>query len=313
MIVTLPINSWQSNSKPHAPIPLNSATSSNHATEKPKATQTTTAMETTHATDALENGSVLYLPNLPFLLEPAEKNFLTIDCLKKKSKNISFNAKENHIKGSKLQGDLLEALRNMMARFHHYSIDLIHQLCPEYQSHLIVGRTSFRPAEIKGRHTSIRQDDTRLHVDAFPATPNQGNRILRVFSNINPLKARVWNLGEPFETVFNKFKDDFKKPLWGYRTLLKYAGITKSYRTLYDHYMLQLHDQMKLNQQYQDAVKKQEFHFKPGTTWIVMTDSVSHAALSGQHLLEQTFYLPVKAMVNPKLAPFSILQRHFSW
>jgi len=33
---------------------------------------------------------------------------------------------------------------------------------------------------------------------------------------------------------------------------------------------------------------------------MVFTDSVPHAALSGQYALEQTFIIPVKAMVEPR-------------
>ena len=40
-----------------------------------------------------------------------------------------------------------------------------------------------------------------------------------------------------------------------------------------------------------------------------MTDKVSHAALSGQFLLEQTFYLPVQAMKDPNLSPLHMLER----
>ena len=38
----------------------------------------------------------------------------------------------------------------------------------------------------------------------------------------------------------------------------------------------------------------------PGTTWICFTDQVLHAAMSGQHLLEQTFVLEPENMLRPK-------------
>jgi hypothetical protein len=49
--------------------------------------------------------------------------------------------------------------------------------------------------------------------------------------------------------------------------------------------------------------------FKPGTTWICFSDSVSHAALSGQHQLEQTIFVPVDAMWDTKKSPLKILER----
>lgn len=61
---------------------------------------------------------------------------------------------------------------------------------------------------------------------------------------------------------------------------------------------------MKLDIHYQKHVKYKEISFPPGTSWIVSTDQVSHAAISEQYVLEQTFYLPTTAMANPKEAPF---------
>jgi len=47
---------------------------------------------------------------------------------------------------------------------------------------------------------------------------------------------------------------------------------------------------------------------RPSFTWIVFTDRVMHAALAGQFLLEQTFYLPVAAMRDASRAPLRILE-----
>ena len=63
--------------------------------------------------------------------------------------------------------------------------------------------------------------------------------------------------------------------------------------------MLQIHDRMKKNIDYQARVSFQEINFSANSTWIVFTDQVSHAALKGQYLLEQTFYLPTHAMQEP--------------
>jgi hypothetical protein len=90
---------------------------------------------------------------------------------------------------------------------------------------------------------------------------------------------------------------------------LSAAGLTRGYRTEYDHTMLAIHDAMKRAKDYQRDVPKSEFHFPPGSTWVVFTDAVSHAALAGQHLIEQTFYLPVTAMLDQTKAPLRILER----
>jgi hypothetical protein len=164
--------------------------------------------------------------------------------------------------------------------------------------------------EISGRETSPRKDDTRLHVDAFPSSPVGERRILRVFTNVHPgAQTRHWRLGDRFENVAQTFVPAVSKPLPGSAWLMKSVGITKGVRTDYDHLMLNIHDTMKSRDDYQHAVVQNEFHFPPGSTWIVFTDQVSHAAMGGQHLFEQTFYLPVRAMADEAKSPLRVLER----
>lgn len=265
------------------------------------------------AVAALEKGKVLYFPNLGFQCLDQEKKFLSPYYSNTKDKNISFDSLRSKIKG--VNAPLLEQnqLQDMIERFSQQAKNLVHNLFPRYIAALQPGRTSFRPVEIKDRKMSYRKDDTRLHVDAFPSSPNQGKRILRVFSNINPdNQARVWRLGEPFEEVVCKFLPRVRRVFPGSSTLLQVLRITKTKRTPYDHIMLQIHDSMKLDLHYQATVSQMEFKFPAGCSWIVMTDHVSHAAMSGQHALEQTFYLPVAAMQHESLSPLRILEKFTS-
>ncbi len=148
-----------------------------------------------------------------------------------------------------------------------------------------------------------------MHVDAFSATPNQGRRILRVFSNVNPAgEPRRWEVGEPFEAFAPRFASEITLPAALSGWLLETLRITRGRRTPYDHVMLQLHDRSKANLSYQKSTTKTPVAFPPDTTWIVFTDRVLHAALGGQHLLEQTFHLPVDAMRHPDRSPLRILE-----
>ncbi len=262
------------------------------------------------ALEHLEGGKVLFFPHLPFTLAADEKLFLTPEFADPSSKNIGFHPERNKLWGvQRLSDEQRIQLKTMLRRYAQHCQTVIRNLLPRYHAHLQIGRTSFRPVQISGRQTSPRKDDKRLHVDAFPSSPNQGKRILRVFCNINPSEDRVWRLGEPFENVAQHFAPGVRKPFPGSATLLQFLNITKSLRTPYDHYMLHIHDRMKEDEQYQQTVTQQEVRFPPASTWIVQTDHVSHAAMQGQHLLEQTFYLPIEAMQNPDLAPLSILER----
>ena len=275
-------------------------------------TEPFSTVEQESAITALENGKILYFPNLSFEFSTDEQALLTPDVLSAGVKNISFNPKNGKIKGTaeSEEKSLSSLTMLLMVRFFNNSRFLLNNIIPHYQGSLQIGRTSYRPIEVLGRQTSLLKDDTRLHVDAFPATPNQGKRILRVFSNINPEnKARLWHLGKPFEQVVQQFLPKLKSPVFGYRKLLSLLKITKSYRSLYDHMMLTLHDEMKKSDAYQNTVQKTEMLFPAGSTWVVMTDCVSHAALSGQFLLEQTFYLAPSKMKNPEKSPLRILEK----
>jgi hypothetical protein len=261
------------------------------------------------ALNQLESGSILYFPQLPFTLSENEKIFLTPKFSDPSSKNISYHSVRNKLYGvRKLNDDQRNQLKTMLNRYVQHSQTLVRNLLPLYQAHLIMGRTSFRPVQISGRQTSYRKDDKRLHVDAFPSSPNQGKRIIRVFCNINPQDDRVWRIGEPFENVAKRFAPAIPKPIPGSAALLHLLNITKTKRTAYDHYMLRMHDRMKEDEHYQQTVSQQEVRFPPASSWIVQTDHVSHAAMQGQYLLEQTFYLPIHAMKNPELSPQRVLE-----
>jgi hypothetical protein len=261
------------------------------------------------AADSLEMGKLLYAPRLPFELTEAERRFLSPDCLDGNSKNVSFRPDSGVLKGTRCQGPERDELLGMLQRYYNQASDLLKALCPGYANYLTPGFTSFRPAEIAGRTTSWRHDDTRLHVDAFPSRPMQGLRILRVFTNVNPQTPRVWRVGEKFEQVAAKFLPGIKPPLPGTASLLHWLRIAKGRRTAYDHYMLGIHDRMKADQSYQSQVSQTELAIPPGTTWVCYTDSVSHAAMSGQFAFEQTFYLPVSAMKDPERSPLRVLER----
>ena len=258
---------------------------------------------------ALEGGQVVVLPHLAFNLLPEEERFLSSNWSDKKAKNISLrpNAGLRGATGSEL--DML-ALRGMIERFADQSQQLISKILPSYVPNLTVANTSFRPFEVEARMSSYRKDDTRLHPDAFPSNPTQGMRLLRVFNNVNPNgKPRVWRVGEPFTQMANQFLPKTKALLPLQAWLMKTLHITKRTRTEYDHRMLQLHDLVKADMDYQKNSPQQSVNFMPGTTWIVYSDQVLHAAMSGQYMFEQTFHLPVSGLKNPETAPLRVLEK----
>jgi hypothetical protein len=261
------------------------------------------------ATGCLESGNVLWQQDGFFAVSAREQPLFSPSVLAS-GKNVSFDPATRQVGGSSLTGDMFETLRAMLARFSDDALAFVERTCPEYAPHVIRGRTSFRPVEIAGRPSSWRKDDTRLHIDAFPATPVQGRRILRVFANVNPHgRPRSWRIGDSFEEVGRHFAPALRLPFPGAGAVLNLLRITKTPRSPYDALMLQLHDRMKEDTAYQQRAPQTAFDFPAGSAWMVFTDQVSHAAMAGQYQLEQTFLLPVGAMGDEQHSPLRILER----
>lgn len=262
------------------------------------------------AITAVESGGVLFFPRLAFALESEERRFLSADWSDGKAKNISFDLRTGTLAGAQGTTADIAALGRMIQRFAHCARGLITRLFPAYGPAIVVARTSFRPVAAAERGTSWRKDDRLLHVDAFPSRPNRGERILRVFNNVNPWgEPRVWRLGEPFEDLAARFLPSIRPPLPGAARMLAALRVTKGVRSPYDHIMLRLHDQMKADAVYQRNTRSAEVAFPPGSTWVCFSDQVSHAVLRGQYMLEQTLHLPVSAMYAPRAAPLRVLER----
>ena len=66
---------------------------------------------------------------------------------------------------------------------------------------------------------------------------------------------------------------------------------------------------MKADSAYQASAEQRIVALKPGGSWLVYTDQVSHAAMSGRLAFEQTFYLPVAGMREPAKSPLRVLER----
>jgi len=262
-----------------------------------------------HAVEVLERGGLVLFPRLPFETLADEAALIDPAILSGESKNVSYDPSTDRLSGSSLEGERLSAAQSMVKRFAARADAILAALTPGYVPHLQKKRTSFRPGAIETRALSPRKDDKRLHVDAFPANPVQGRRIFRVFSNVNPAgEDRIWRVGEQdFETFAAEYRPRLRPRAAG--AWRERAGLTKGRRTAYDSAMLQLHDKAKLDDAWQAAAPKAEIALPPGSTWVVYTDSVLHAAMSGQHAFEQTYLMPIAGMADERRSPLRILER----
>ena len=270
---------------------------------------------------SLEEGDILFFEKTPFDLPEGDQEFLrSISGVgAARHKNVAYKTSLDKVTGFE-SGDAAR-LRSIFRSYSQRVIDFVGKLLPRYKKHWKIDYASFRSEEEEGRDLPWKKRNDLLHVDAFPSRPTNGDLILRVFTNVNSSRSRVWLTGDPFEVVANQYAcdaglgriaHDSRSALGGARRILTRAlgpVIRMPDRAPYDRFMLGFHDYLKHNAEYQKNCTKYRFEFPPGSTWMVFTDVVPHAVLSGQYALEQTFIIARDSLVARERAPASILER----
>jgi hypothetical protein len=274
----------------------------------------------TRACEFLEIGGVVYFPISPFKRSDEDNRFLLAQHQQDAAyhKNIAYRPAEDRVTGAKhLNATDSERLRRIMSDFSQQAEGLVNELLSPYSGRYELDFASYRPIEEKGRKMRLRARNDLLHVDNFPTRPVRGNRILRVFENLNPDRVRVWNTGDSFDVLARTFRDECKAPgdldaaprSFLPRAIMKALGLKAASGSNYDKWMLDFHNFLKENSHFQQTCRKNTWQFSPGSAWIVYTDMVSHAVLSGQYAMEQTFLVDYRAQVLPDKAPINILRR----
>ena len=272
----------------------------------------------------LEEGNILFFEELPFELAEADLQFL----LSQKQtgaqfhKNIAYRPHLDRItgfkKGSETDRDRLLAV---MRRYSRAAVDFLGSLLPDYAANWKVDYASFRPQEEEGREVRLRARNDLLHVDSFPTRPTEGDRILRFFTNINPDQQRSWLTADAFPQLIQYLQEKGSipshllaapgTPTRAVRYLkrqLRKLGLSVRVGSSYDDFMLRLHHYLKENQSRLRDFPTYSWNFPPGSSWLVFTDIVPHAALSGRFALEQTLMISHRDQVLPEKAPLAILQ-----
>jgi 3-deoxy-D-manno-oct-2-ulosonic acid (Kdo) hydroxylase len=268
---------------------------------------------------ALEQGEILLFARTPFALVPQDLDFLTSRTRadSRVHKNIAYRPVSDRLTGaSGFSDDEREALHQIMRRYSETVIAWTARTFPRYASAWRIDYASFRPIEEEGRALALHARNDLLHCDAFPTRPTQGRRIFRVFTNISPSRPRRWRTGETFHELAGRFASPsglLERAQGGalkrfLRPVGRSLGIGSLARSAYDEFMLSFHHFLKENETYQKNARDRITEFPPGATWTCFTDMVSHAVLSGQYALEQTFILERSALVLPQKAPIAILE-----
>lgn len=194
-------------------------------------------------------------------------------------------------------------LQAMMARFGIWAGDRLATLFPRYGSGLDRDRITYRP---HGRRST-----QALHIDSAYGYPTQGRGMLRLFCNIDPGdRPRVWQVGEPFEPFVRRFIASAHPKRPGLAaSVLRRLGIVRGSTTAYDQLVAAIRHVAKHDKAYQRTAPRRIVEFPSGSCWFAITDLVPHGAVSGQHGLDQTFFLPAATMADPDRSSLRILER----
>lgn len=284
-------------------------------------------------TDALERGAIVYFPESPVPI-PGDDDlaFIRRDLPNLlKLKNISYHPEAGRIRGLDTDDpEVTERITRILVSVSRDISAFLEEAAPRLTGNCTVGTCSIRPIEEEGRNLSAHASNELVHIDAGAYGATNGDRILRFFINVNPEVDRVWATKGSFREVFDIHGPRAglgyetagagyleKGPMDHLRTgllnALAAAGLPMAKvldSSPYDREMRKFHNYMKDTPEFQaDPRGHKEIRFPPYSAWMVFTDTVSHACLSGQYCFVQTSIVRLENCRLPELAPINILRQ----
>jgi hypothetical protein len=271
--------------------------------------------------EQLERGEVIFYSACPFPLPDGDdRNFLAEqDQGGPVHKNISYDPVRHRLHGHVHRSQ--EQTDRLLQIFADFSRSLTAWLAgqlPRYAAHWRPDRVSYRPLEEATRHLRVNARNDLLHVDAFPTRPTNGWRILRVFANVNFSEPRIWVTSEPFGALLKRYGEQAGLPARGFQVAKAvefFRDIPRLFRpgyrprSEYDSFMHRFHNCLKRNEEFQEKSVKHVWTFPPGSAWLAMTDTCSHAVLRGRYALEHSFFVAPKSLALPDEAPAALLAK----
>ena len=281
--------------------------------------------------DSLERGSIVYFPQSPVALPAAQD----LEFFRQelpwllKHKNISYHPEDGRTRGlDSADADVVERVNRVLKSVSADIAVFLGKVAPRLTDNWTVGTCSFRPLEEQGRDLSAHASNELIHIDAGAYGATHGDRILRFFINVNPQAERVWATKGRFPELFAEHGERAqlghqnagtgylsKGPLDHLRSgMINLAALAVPVLKVldsspYDRAMRKFHNYMKDTPSFQQQHQgHQEFHFPPFSAWMVYTDMVSHACLSGQHAFVHTSLVRLENCHMPEMAPINILR-----
>jgi hypothetical protein len=259
----------------------------------------------------LERGDILFFPDGGFEIPAAVRTALMGATQDARSihKNIAYKPHIDKVTGLVDRSEAA-AVGGAMREYSRCALAFMTRILPDYARSWKVDYASFRSIEERGRELPLAKRNDLLHVDAFPTRPVFGDLILRCFTNVNAEQSREWMTSDPFAILAKQQAADAGLERFaGMGKLRRGATRVLTKRSPYDSFMLHFHDWLKGNSEYQERCPKYRFALPPGSTWLVFTDVVPHAVLSGRLALEQTVIVARESLANPANAPSAILEQ----
>ena len=270
--------------------------------------------------DALERGRIVFFARCPVPLPAGEdQDFLRhgLDPWLRR-KNVSWYPEADKLSGLRAPAFLLERARRIL-REHAFRVrEFLEREMPGFSTSWTQGTSSFRPLEEKGRALSPHASNELIHIDAGVYGATHGDRILRFFVNLNPARERVWISKGTFEEVFRLHGEEAgvrpgrlapRAPERAFQRMVRLTSRALPMARVidtspYDRRMRRLHNWMKDAASFQQP-PYQRLSFPSGSAWMALTDGLSHACVSGQHALVDTFLVPLRNCKRP--APWHLL------
>ena len=279
--------------------------------------------------DALERGNIIKFAPCPIELagDDALETLRSELPRQLKKKNISYHPEADKVSGLDDDSPIADLAHEVLSTHRDRVTDFLRTVMPTLATNLRAGTSSFRPLQEKGRNLKPHASNELVHIDAGAYGATNGDRILRFFVNVNPMEDRVWASKGDFPMLFEKYGKE--AGLYDHLTPSLERGLGGKFRTSllhglakvglpmatvldsspYDRVMRRFHNYMKDTPAFQDNPENhQVFRFEPFSAWMVLTDMVSHASLSGQHALIYTGIVRLEDCRLPELAPFNILR-----
>ncbi len=279
--------------------------------------------------DALERGAIVHFPKCPVAL-PAESDLAYLRerlPTQLRMKNVSYHPESDRLHGVRNDPELRRRAHDTLKAHSERVRAFLRDQIPSLTEGWTVGTSSFRPIQEQGRSLKPHASNELIHIDAGAYGATNGDRILRFFVNVNPSEDRVWSTRGTFPDLYARYGDEagiadgsdrsLERGILGRSRSALLSGLAKlgiaEARLVdsspYDRLMRRFHNYMKDSPAFRESTEGyREIRFPPFSAWMVLTDMVSHASVSGQHALIDTFVLRLSACRLAKLAPINILR-----